>query len=300
MLEIFARIRRIGPHFRNALITGPTGSGKELVARALHHFSPAASGPFVVCDCSALVETLFESELFGYVKGAFTGAGRDHIGFFESADGGTLFLDEIGDMPPATQSRLLRVLQNQEVRRVGSSSVRKVNVRVIAATNRDLRQQIVDRQFREDLYFRLSMVEIKVPSLAERKEDLPLLERHFLEHFSKEYGKPIRSISQRAQAVLRDYLWPGNVRELENALGNACMMADGDTIDVRNLPESLRLGDSSPAIEFGKIPIPLHEMNRCYVARVLEEVGGNKAKAAHVLQISRAKLYRLLLGPSSE
>ena len=270
------------------------------MARALHHFSPAGSGPFVVCDCSTLVETLLESELFGYVKGAFTGASRDHVGLFASADGGSLFLDEIGEMPLVTQSKLLRVLQNQEVRRVGSSSVQKVNVRVIAATNRDLRQEISEKQFREDLYFRLSMIEIKVPGLADRKEDLPLLEHHFLEHFSKEYGKSIRSISQRAQAVLRSYSWPGNVRELENVLGNACMMADGDTIDVRNLPESLRLSQPDPEIEFGKTPIPLHEMNRCYAARVLQQMGGNKAKAADALQISRARLYRLLPGSASD
>ena len=300
MLEIFARIRRVGPHFRNALVTGPTGSGKELVARALHHFSPAGSGPFVVCDCSTLVETLLESELFGYVKGAFTGADREHVGLFASADGGSLFLDEIGEMPLAIQSKLLRVLQNQEVRRVGSSSVQKVNVRVIAATNRDLRRQISDKQFREDLYYRLSMIEIKVPGLADRKEDLPLLEHHFIEHFSKEYGKSIRSISQRAQAVLRSYSWPGNVRELENVLGNACMMADGDTIDVRNLPESLRLTQPDPEIGFGKTLIPLHEMNRCYAARVLQEMGGNKAKAADALQISRARLYRILLGLTAD
>jgi transcriptional regulator with GAF, ATPase, and Fis domain len=174
MLEVFARVRRVAPHFRNALVTGATGTGKELVARSLHNLSPVSTGRFAVCNCSALVETLFESELFGHVKGAFTGATQDRVGLFEYAGGGSLFLDEIGDMPLATQSKLLRVLQNQEVQRVGSPSVRKVDVRVIAATNRDLCQQIIDKQFREDLYYRLSMVEIKVPSLSDRKEDLPL------------------------------------------------------------------------------------------------------------------------------
>jgi DNA-binding NtrC family response regulator len=297
MLEVFARIRRVGPHFRNALVTGPTGTGKELVARALHNLSPASQGRFVICNCSALVETLFESELFGHVKGAFTGASQDRIGLFEYANGGSLFLDEIGDMPLITQSKLLRVLQNQEVQRVGSPVARKLDVRVIAATNRNLRRQIIDKQFREDLYYRLSMVEIKVPSLMERKEDLPLLERHFLERFSKEYRKPVLNVSQRAQSVLREHSWPGNVRELENVLGNACMMAEGDTIDVQTLPDYLQNIETRPNIEFGDAPIPLDEMERRYVARTLELMGGNKVQTARILGISRAKLYAVLSVP---
>jgi DNA-binding NtrC family response regulator len=300
MLEVFARIRRVGPHFRNALVTGSTGTGKELVARALHNLSPASAGRFVICNCSALVETLFESELFGHVKGAFTGANQDSIGLFEYANGGSLFLDEIGDMPLITQSKLLRVLQNQEVQRVGSPIVRKLDVRVIAATNRDLRRQIVEKQFREDLYYRLSMVEIKVPSLMERKEDLPLMERHFLERFSKEYRKSVRNISRRAQSVLRKHSWPGNVRELENVLGNACMMAEGDTIDVRTLPDYLQKIEVRPDIEFGENPIPLDEMQRRYVMRTLDLMGGNKVQTARVLGISRAKLYAVLSEPSPD
>jgi DNA-binding NtrC family response regulator len=300
MLEVFSRIRRVGPHFRNALVTGSTGVGKELVARALHNLSPSSSGRFVICNCSALVETLFESELFGHVKGAFTGAGQDRIGLFEYANGGSLFLDEIGDMPLVTQSKLLRVLQNQEVLRVGSPVSRKLDVRVIAATNRDLRRQIIDKQFREDLYYRLSMVEIKVPSLAERKEDLPLLERHFLERFSKEYDKAVRNISQRAQTVLRRHSWPGNIRELENVLGNACMMAEGDTVDVRALPDYLQRMDMRPEIEFGQNPVALDHMERRYVAHVLQLMDGNKVQTARVLGISRAKLYSLLSEPSSD
>ena len=194
----------------------------------------------VVCNCSAMVETLFESELFGYVKGAFTGAAQDRIGLVEYANGGTLFLDEIGDMPLAMQSKLLRVLQNQEIQRVGSPVVHRVDVRVVAAANRDLKAQIAEKQFREDLYYRLSMVEIKLPRLAERVEDLPLLEQHMLERFAKQYEKPVRGISPRAQVVLSRYPWPGNVRELENAIGHACMMTRGETIDVRDLPEYLR------------------------------------------------------------
>jgi DNA-binding NtrC family response regulator len=294
MLEVFARIRRVGPHFRNALITGSTGTGKELVARALHMLSPVALGRFVICNCSALVETLFESELFGHVKGAFTGATQDRVGLFEYANGGCVFLDEIGDMPLVTQSKLLRVLQNQEVQRVGSPVVRKVDVRVIAATNRDLRRQILEKQFREDLFYRLSMIEIRVPDLAERKEDLPLLERHFLERFSNEYGKSVRNISQRAQSVLRRHSWPGNVRELENVIGNACMMTEGDTIDVRNFPDYLQRSESRPGIDSGKTLLRLEEMERRYIARVLDQMGRNKAQTARILGISRAKLYDVL------
>ncbi len=180
MWEMFSRIRRVAPHYRTVLITGETGTGKDLVARALHRLSGAASGRYVVLNCSAVVETLFESELFGHVRGSFTGATQDKTGLFEHAHGGTLFLDEIGDMPLATQAKLLRVLQNQEVQRVGSLTSRKVDVRVIAATNHDLRAAIAEKRFREDLYYRLSMVEMQVPRLAERKEDLPLLERHFI------------------------------------------------------------------------------------------------------------------------
>ena len=184
MWEMFCRIRRVAPHYRSALITGETGTGKDLVARAIHRLSPVASGRFVVLNCSAVVETLFESELFGHVKGSFTGATHDKLGLFEYADGGTLFLDEIGDMPLGTQAKLLRVLQNQEVQRVGALNARKVDVHVLAATNHDLRAAIAEKRFREDLYYRLSMVEIQAPSLAERKEDLPLLQRHFVSSLS--------------------------------------------------------------------------------------------------------------------
>jgi len=201
MLDIFATLRRIAPHYRSALITGETGTGKELVARALHELSPVANGPFVVCNASAIVETLFESELFGHVKGAFTGAVSDRIGMFEAANKGTIFLDEIGEMPLTTQAKLLRTLQNHEVQRVGSPIAKKIDVRVIAATNRSLPTQIESKLFREDLYYRLSMVEVSLPSLRERKEDLPLLQRHFIESFAQQYGKPIRGITRRAQAL---------------------------------------------------------------------------------------------------
>src|SRR5581483_5535197 len=213
LLELSARIRRVAPHYRTVLISGATGTGKDLAARAIHNLSPVSKGHFVVLNCSAVVETLFESELFGHVRGSFTGATQDKMGLFEFADKGTLFLDEIGDMPLGTQAKLLRTIQNQEVQRVGSLQARKVNLRVIAATHRDLRGMIQDHQFREDLYYRLSMVEIRVPPLAERKDDLPLLARYFIDKFSTQFNKPVRGLTQRASIALSRYDWPGNVRE---------------------------------------------------------------------------------------
>jgi DNA-binding NtrC family response regulator len=293
LLEVFSRIRRMAPHYRIALVTGATGTGKELVAQALHKLSPVASKTFAVCNCSAVVETLFESELFGYVKGAFTGATQDHIGLFEYASGGTVFLDEIGDMPLATQSKLLRVLQNQEIQRVGSPAIRKIDVRVVAATNQDLRTMIADKRFREDLYYRLSMVELKLPRLADRKEDLPLLQQHFLERFARQYNKPMRNLSRRAQALLSRYSWPGNIRELENVLGNACMMAQGDMIDVRDLPQPLREQTLKAGGE-EENPTTMAEVEHQHACRVLEWMGGNKVRTARALGISRATLYRIL------
>lgn len=228
MCEMFPQIRRVAPHYRSVLITGETGTGKDLVARALHRLSPVSAGRYVVLNCSAVVETLFESELFGHVRGAFTGATQDKTGLFEHAHGGTLFLDEIGD--------ICRSPHNQEVQRVGSLSARKVDVRVIAATNHNLRAEAAEKRFREDLYYRLSMVEIHVPRLADRKEELPLLQRHFIAQFAAQYKKEIRGLTHRAQVRLSLHTWPGNVREFENVLGHACMMAIGDTIDVQDLP----------------------------------------------------------------
>jgi DNA-binding NtrC family response regulator len=293
MLEVFARIRRIAPHFRTVLVTGATGTGKELVARALHRLSPAARGPFVVCNCSALVENLVESELFGYVRGAFTGATQDKVGLFEHADGGSIFLDEIGELSATAQAKLLRVLQNRQVQRVGSLRPRNIDVRVIAATHRNLRAMVQEGRFREDLYYRLAVVEINLPVLSDRREDLPLLERYFIEKFSAEYNKPISGLVRRVQARLATYPWPGNVRELENVIGNACMMADGNLIDVRDLPERLRqpLAQDVPGNESF---LPLEEVERRHVLRVLDSVGGNKARAAEILGIGRATIYQLL------
>jgi DNA-binding NtrC family response regulator len=298
MGDMFARIRRIAPHYRSALVQGQTGTGKDLVARALHHRS-GVPGQYVVLNCSAVVETLFESELFGHVKGAFTGADRDKPGLIEAASEGTLFLDEIGDMPLATQAKLLRALQNQEVQRVGSLQARKVSVRVIAATHRNLRQAVAERHFREDLYYRLAMVEIQVPSLAERREDLPLLIRHFVARFAEQYRKDIRGITPRARLVLERHDWPGNVRELENALGHACMMAERDEVDVADLPASL-LGEPEPPTAngsaFAVTPLAfdsdasLAEHERQLVADAIEKAKGNQSRAARALGIGRDAL----------
>jgi len=293
MLEAFAKIRRIAPHFQTALVTGPTGTGKELVAHALHKLS-GASGPFVVCNCAAISESLFESELFGYCKGAFTGANQDKLGLAEFANRGTLFLDEIGEMPLNIQAKLLRLIQNKEILRVGSPVAKKLDLRIVAATNRELKSMAAQKTFREDLYYRLNMIEIRLPSLWERKEDLPLLQRHFIDRFSQEFSRPVRGLTRRAQALLGRYLWPGNVRELENVLGSACMMGSGPVIDVCDLPPlSPTASDSSDEM------ITLEELSRRHARRVLEKLGGNKVMAADTLGISRATLYRLLEDPAT-
>jgi len=298
---LFSKVRRVAPHYRTMLLTGETGTGKDLIAQALHKLSPAANGRYVVLNCSAVVETLFESELFGHVKGSFTGATHDKAGLYEHAHGGTLFLDEIGDMPLATKAKLLRVLQNQEVQRVGSLTARKVDVRVVAATNRDLRSAIAEKHFREDLYYRLSMVELNPPRLADRKEDLPLLERHFIGKFSAQYGKPIHGLTHRAQILLALHSWPGNVRELENVIGHAAMMALGETIDVPDLPSYLHSG--SGAMPQTAEPLPagadvsvgtLEEQERLLILRALEASAGNQSQAARMLRIGRDALrYKL-------
>ena len=296
MWEMFAQIRRVAPHYRACAVTGPTGTGKELVANALHKLSQA-SGPMVVCNCSAVVETLFESELFGHVTGAFTGADSNKMGLFEYANGGTLFLDEIGDMPLATQAKLLRVLQNREVQRVGSLTARQVDVRVVAATNHDLRAQIAEKRFREDLYYRLSMVEIKTPALADRKEDLPLLERFFIQKYAAQYRKPVESMTPRAQILLARHSWPGNVRELENVIGHACMLAAGETIDIADLPQYMRQGvPGGLAVVPATAPpgvggeLSFDEQERRVIEQALDRTGGNQVHAARILGITRDKL----------
>jgi transcriptional regulator with PAS, ATPase and Fis domain len=293
MLDVFAKMRHIAPHFRTVIITGATGTGKELIAKALHNLSPVSADRFVVCNCSALVESLVESELFGYVNGAFTGATQDRAGLFESADGGSIFLDEIGELSPGTQAKLLRVLQDHRVQRVGSSVSRDVDLRVIAATNCDLRTMVREGKFREDLYYRLAVVEISLPALTDRREDLPLLQRYFVEKFAAEYKKPIAGLTRRAQSRMATYPWPGNIRELESVIGNACMMADGKFLDINDLPDRIR-SQSSDQSPTNVTLFSLEELQRRHLMRVLERVGGNKARAAEILGIGRATIYQLL------
>ena len=293
MLEVFAKIRRVAPHFRTVLVVGATGTGKELVAQALHRLSPAVQNKYAVCNCSALVETLLESELFGHVRGAFTGATQDKPGLFEHADGGTIFLDEIGELSLPAQAKLLRVLQNREVQRVGSLTPRSIDVRAIAATHRDLKAMVREGRFREDLYYRLAIVEITLPNLASRREDLPLLQRYFIEKFAADYKKSIAGMTRRTQSRMAAYPWPGNIRELENVIGNACMMAEGSLVDIGDLPESLRApvnSDQSTDEAF----LSLEELQRRHILRVLQAVGGHKARAAEILGIGRATIYQML------
>ena len=293
MLDVFAQIRRVAPHFRTVLVTGATGTGKELVALALHRLSPVATGRFVTCNCSALIEDLFESELFGHVRGAFTGAVHEKVGLFEHADKGTIFLDEIGELSLTAQVKLLRVLQNRQVQRVGSLTLRTVDVRVIAATHRNLKSMVRDGLFREDLYYRLAVAEIKQPALADRREDMPLLERYFIEKFAAEYGKTIAGLTRRAQARLATYLWPGNVRELENTIDNACMMTEKELIDISDLPERFRdLNRNDVMVD--ECFLSFEELQKRHLVRVLESVGGNKVRAAEILGIGRATIYQML------
>jgi DNA-binding NtrC family response regulator len=298
MLEVFARMRRVAPHFKTLLITGPTGTGKELVARALHRLSPAQKDRFVAFNCSGLVETLIESELFGYTKGAFTGAIQDRAGLFESADKGTILLDEVGELSLAAQAKLLRVLQDHCVRRVGSTFSKAVDVRVVAATNRDLRVMVRDGQFREDLYYRLAVVELNLPPLASRREDLPLLQRYFVQKYATEYRKPISGFTRRAQSRMATYPWPGNVRELENVIGNACMMAEGKFLDINDLPDRLQRDFSG--ISRDESLLSLEELQKRHILRVLDLVGGNKSRAAEILGVGRATVYELLGRMKSE
>ena len=289
VLDLLTKVRRIAPHFSTALVTGETGTGKELVSRVLHSWS-CRQGPFVVCNCASVVATLFESELFGHKRGSFTGAISDKQGLVDTAEGGTLFLDELGEVPLEVQAKLLRLLQNRETRRVGDSRSREVDVRVVAATNRDLRSMISEGTFREDLFYRLSMVHFQVPSLRERREDLPLLIRHFLDTFSTRFGRSKLRISKRAEGALCRHSWPGNIRELENALSYACMLTQSGTVDLGDLPEYLLAGRSDAAPNFPT----LAEVEYDYVIKVLKACDGNRVRAAEVLGIGRATLYRLI------
>jgi DNA-binding NtrC family response regulator len=295
MLEVFELAKKVARHYTNALITGPTGAGKELIARALHQMSPASQERFAVCNCSAMVDTLLESQLFGHVRGSFTGATDTRPGLFEYANNGTVFLDEVGETSLAMQAKLLRVIQNREIQRVGSPEVKKVDVRLIAATNRDLRAEVLAGRFREDLFYRLSTVEIRVPGLSERPEDIPILVQHFLKKYSQAYNKPFQGLTRRAQIVLLQHDWPGNVRELENVISSAAITASADFIDVGDLPLHLQKPHRRvAAMEENWRPLPLDEVRKVHIQRVLEMCNGNRVRAAQVLGIGRTSLYRFL------
>jgi len=294
MLEVFDFTRKVARHYTNVLLVGPTGTGKELVARAIHHISPVSQQKLAVCNCSAMVDTLLESQLFGHVRGAFTGATEARPGLFEYANGGTVFLDEVGETSLPMQAKLLRVIQNREIQRVGSPEVRHITVRLIAATNWDLRAEVLAGHFREDLFYRLSSIQIRIPSLTERLEDIPLLVQFFLKKYNSAYGRNILGLTRRAQTVLLRHAWPGNVRELENVISSACITAMGDFIDLADLPEQLQQRDARSLEGDAWKPLSLDEVRKVHIQRVLEMCQGNRLRAAQFLGIGRTSLYRYL------
>jgi DNA-binding NtrC family response regulator len=294
MLEVFDLARKVARHYTNVLLIGATGTGKELVAGAIHQLSPVGQQRLAICNCSAMVDTLLESQLFGHVRGAFTGATDTRPGLFEYANGGTVFLDEVSETSLAMQAKLLRVIQNREIQRVGSPEVRQVNVRLIAATNRDLRAEVLAGRFREDLYYRLSSIQMRIPPLNERLEDIPLLVQFFLKKYNEAYGKQIAGLTRRAQTLLLQHAWPGNVRELENVISSASITTTGDFIDVADLPEQLQKPDARTADRETWRPLSLNEVRRVHIQKVLEMCQGNRLRAAQILGIGRTSLYRYL------
>ena len=286
-------IDKAAPTRANILITGESGVGKELVARAVHEKSPRASMPFVVVHCAALSESLLESELFGFEKGAFTGAESQHKGRFELANGGTIFLDEIGEINPATQVKLLRVLQERTFERVGGETTIESDVRIVAATNRNLEEEVRAGRFREDLYYRLNVVRIEMPPLRDRKDDIPLLMHSFLREFNVENEKNIRGFDNRAKSAMIKYSWPGNIRELRNCVESAVVMCGGDEIRLEDLPASVQEKGAEKSITI-PIGIPMQEAERIIIQENLAANNGNKSKTADVLGIGRKTLHRKL------
>ncbi len=302
MQKVFGEARKVAmTDNATVIVRGESGTGKELLTRAIHYNSPRKDLPFVVVNCASLPENLLESELFGYEKGAFTGAVKRKIGLLETADKGTIFLDEIGDISPSTQVKLLRFLQEQEFHRLGGLRAEKVNVRVVAATNRNLESDIEKGFFREDLYYRLHVFPIFIPPLRERREDIPLLAKHFLGNFNREFGKAVVGFASEAMAALESYQWKGNVRELKNVIERSVILAEGRWILASLLPTEVR-GNTSPVAEpdFLSGPVsegtilPLEELELRYVKKVLEFTGGNKSQACNYLGITRKRLRRKL------
>ncbi len=288
ILDIFSFIRRVAPYYRTITIAGETGTGKELVARAIHSSSPVAERPFMAFNCGGLVEDLVESELFGHKKGAFTGAVSDRPGLFEATGEGTLFLDEVADMPLKVQPHLLRVLENQEYRRLGSNMTRKASCRIVVASNKDLAVEVKNKRFREDLYYRLTSISLKIPPLRDRKDDIPLLFRYFLDEFNNKTGKGVKGISREAQELLISHDWPGNVRELKNTVERAAMLTGEDFIR----PGDLFMAGSGPAVAMTTRVATLERVIKEHIRKTLELCGGNRTRSSRLLGISRRALIR--------
>ncbi len=296
MREVFDLIRRVADSQTNVLITGESGTGKELAAKAIHFNSDRRSGPFVPVNCAAIPEMLLESELFGHMKGAFTDAKGDKRGLFEEAHGGTLFLDEISELPVMLQAKLLRAIQEKEIRRVGSTKSIAVDVRIIAATNLSLTDEVKAKRFREDLYYRLNVIEIRMPPLRERREDILLLVDAFLKKCAEAGRKAVKGIAESALALLVDYPWPGNVRELENVIERAVTLTRGEKVTSEDLPPAIHgsRGDRKVIDDAADRTLPLDEVEKEYILRILDKTGGNKYQAAQILGIDRKTLYRKL------
>jgi len=297
MRDVIEKLKRIAPTGASVLIQGQTGTGKELVAQAIHQNSPRKNKPFVALNCAALSENILESELFGHVKGAFTDASTDRVGKFEYAHGGTLFLDEVGDMPMATQIKLLRVLENGEITRVGSNDPIRVNVRILSATNRNLEDNIEVGSFRADLYHRLKVVTIRLPTLVERAEDIPVLIDHFMRQFAKQHAKQIKGVSSAARRKLLTFAWPGNVRQLRNVVESMVVVDYDGLLDTDDLPEELADPVEQPeppntASLSALVGKPLQEVERMFIAETLRLSGGNREEAAQTLGIGERTLYR--------